>query len=141
MDQSEETRAVHNEYWRRLKSGDMESMQAMLSDDFRSWSPGRGWMGKTETAEFTEFFRTLLVDGWFQFEEPIVTVEGDRVCAATSSYAKLKNGNIYNNHYHFLHVIRNGKIVESREYNDSAHVREVLKNELDAYRAAKAGAI
>ena len=138
MDVTEQTRAVNQRWWECLTSGDTEGLEALCSDDFRSWSPGRGWIGKAETSEFTKWFRTLLVDGWFTFEEPIVTVEGERACVATSSYARLKNGQIYNNHYHFLNLVRAGKIVESREYNDSLHVWSVLAAEITERRAESA---
>jgi len=140
MDITEQTRAVNQQWWHYLASGDSEAMEALLADDFRSWSPSRGWIGKAETSEFTKWFRTLLVDGWFKFEEPVVTVEGPRACVATSSYAKLKNGGIYNNHYHFLNVVRDGKIIESREYNDSLHVWSVLEAEITERRAQRAAA-
>jgi uncharacterized protein len=125
---------VHAEWWRRLNAGDLEGMSELYSDDYRSWSPGRGYTTKAETIEFARFFRTLLVD-WFTFEEPIVTMEGNRVCTATASHADLKNGNVYNNHYHFLQIIEDGKILETREYNDSMHVFEVVGPELEAHRA------
>ena len=32
------------------------------------------------------------------------------------------NGNAYNNRYHYLGEIRNGRVVAVREYLDSAHV-------------------
>ena len=138
MDTTEQTRAIHRQWWDCMSKGDTEGMYRLVADDYRSWSPGRGWIGKKETMEFAAWFRTLLVDGWFTFEEPIITVEGERACTSTSSYAKLKNGGIYNNHYHFLHIIRDGKIVEAREYNDSLHVWQVLEKEITEYRAAKA---
>jgi len=130
MDVTEQTRAIHKQWWDCMSAGDTDGMYRLVADDYRSWSPRRGWIGKAETMKFAQWFRTLLVDGWFHFDDPIITVEGERACTATASHAKLKNGNIYNNHYHFLHVIRNGKIVEAREYNDSLHVWQVLGNEL-----------
>jgi ketosteroid isomerase-like protein len=120
-----------------MVKGDLNAMYELYADDYRSWSPGRGWMNKVDTLEFARFFRTLLV-AWFTFEEPIVTVEGNRACTATASHAKLKNGNTYNNHYHFLQVIERGKILETREYNDSLHVSQVLAAELQEYRARRA---
>ena len=138
MSTTEESRAVFDKYWACMVAGDVDGMQAMCADDFRSWSPARGYIDKEATRKFTDWFRTLLVDGWFEFEDPIVTAEGDRVCFATESRAKLKNGNLYNNTYHFLQIIRDGKIVETREYNDPAHVMEVLKDEITAKRAEMA---
>lgn len=51
-----------------------------------------------------------------------VIAEGEKVAVEVESYGKLKNGRIYNNTYHFLLVMRDGKITEVREYLDTQHV-------------------
>jgi hypothetical protein len=38
------------------------------------------------------------------------------------SYGELRNGRVYNNEYHTLLTIRDGKIREVREYLDTQHV-------------------
>ena len=138
MDQTEETRAVCLKWWECMVGGDVAGMEALCADDFQSWSPSRGWIDKEATQQFTTWFRTLLVDGWFSFDDPIITVEGDRACVATGSHAPLKNGNTYSNSYHFLHQIRDGKLIKTWEYNDSLHVWGVLETELTAKRAEAA---
>jgi hypothetical protein len=47
------------------------------------------------------------------------------VALEVESYGKLKNGRIYNQQYHTLMVIRDGKISAVREYLDTQHVFEV----------------
>jgi len=42
------------------------------------------------------------------------------------SYAEISNGKLYNNRYHFLIEIRDGKIQAVREYLDTMHANEVL---------------
>jgi uncharacterized protein len=44
----------------------------------------------------------------------------------TESYAKLKNGRVYNNLYHFLFIVRDGKIHQVKEYLDTVHTHEVF---------------
>lgn len=48
--------------------------------------------------------------------------EGDKVAVEAESYGELQNGRIYNNTYHFLMTIRDGKICDVREYLDTQHV-------------------
>jgi ketosteroid isomerase-like protein len=36
------------------------------------------------------------------------------------------NGRTYHQHYHFLLVIRDGKVMQMKEYFDTEHAREVL---------------
>ncbi len=42
------------------------------------------------------------------------------------SHGEHASGRLYNNHYHFLMVIRGGKVQEFKEYLDTEHAREVL---------------
>ena len=42
------------------------------------------------------------------------------MAAEVESYAPVTNGNVYNNHYHMLFEIRDGKIAVVKEYADTA---------------------
>ena len=55
-----------------------------------------------------------------------MTAEDDRVALEAESHGVHKSGKQYNNHYHFLFRIRDGKIAEIKEYADTAHARDVL---------------
>jgi ketosteroid isomerase-like protein len=68
----------------------------------------------------------IFVDGGIRFTVHALTAEGDRVAAEVESYAPLVNGKVYNNHYHMLFEIRDGKIVVVKEYADTAHARDVF---------------
>lgn len=54
------------------------------------------------------------------FEQTItgVTTEGERVAIQMLGSALLTNGKTYKNRYHFLFIVRDGKIVEMTEYCD-----------------------
>jgi ketosteroid isomerase-like protein len=52
--------------------------------------------------------------------------EGDRVFEQVDSFARLDDGTVYNNWHAFVHDIRDGKIVQTREYHDPRHVWVVL---------------
>jgi len=54
-----------------------------------------------------------------------ITAEGERVAIEVDSAAMGKSGKPYRNRYHFLFVVREGLIVEGREYFDSAHLMDV----------------
>ena len=55
-----------------------------------------------------------------------VIVEGNRVAIEAEGRATTKTGKPYNNRYHFLFVVRDGLIVEGREYLDSALYVDVM---------------
>ena len=66
------------------------------------------------------------IDGALTIKTTGVTAEGDRVAVEAESHAKMKNGKVYQNKYHFLLEIRGGKIQAVKEYLDTAHAAEVL---------------
>lgn len=54
------------------------------------------------------------------------TVEGNRVALEAESYGTARSGRLYNNLYHLLVLLEDGKIKTVREYLDSGHATEVL---------------
>jgi hypothetical protein len=52
--------------------------------------------------------------------------DGDRVFEEMDSFARLDDGSVYNNWHCFVHEIRDGRIVQTREYLDTRHVWVVL---------------
>ena len=57
-----------------------------------------------------------------------VIAEGNKVALEAESFADTSHGKKYNNVYHFLFELRDGKIVTVREYMDTAHQIDVIKN-------------
>jgi ketosteroid isomerase-like protein len=56
-----------------------------------------------------------------------VTAEGERVAIEGTGHGRLRNGRDYDNNYHFLIVVRDGRVLSIREYMDSEHVAEVFE--------------
>jgi len=48
--------------------------------------------------------------------------EGDKVALEVESQGELHNGRIYNQEYHFLMTIGDGKITSVKEYLDTQHL-------------------
>jgi uncharacterized protein len=89
------------------------------------WTPGAGEI----QAQLDGL--TALIDTHFDADGIVLTVtgitaEGDRVAVEAQSRGQLKTGARYANAYHWLFVLRDGKIAIAREYNDTAHVNAVL---------------
>ena len=66
------------------------------------------------------------IDGGLRVTPKGITAEGDRVAVEAESYAKMKNGKTYQNTYHFLFIVRDGKIQSVKEYLDTIHANAVL---------------
>ena len=56
-----------------------------------------------------------------------VTAEGDRVAIEGTGRGRLRNGRDYDDSYHFLMIVRDGRVLSVREYMDSAHVADVFE--------------
>lgn len=54
------------------------------------------------------------------------TAEGDRVAVEIESYGEKADGTVYNNLYHFLVTLADGKISHIKEYMDTLHVKQVF---------------
>ena len=126
---SAENKAVVEEFYRLLNDRSFEAMWELFSDDAR-WGGGR-----FDTEGFASIDRMkaimvdpmpIFVDGGIAFTVHALTAEGDRVAAEVESHAPLVNGKVYNNHYHMLFEIRDGKIAVVKEYADTAHARDIF---------------
>ena len=53
--------------------------------------------------------------------------EGNKVAAEAESSGRHVNGRDYNNKYHFLFEIENGKIISVKEYMDTLHLYQLIQ--------------
>jgi limonene-1,2-epoxide hydrolase len=102
----------------------------LLTDDIVWWVPGNiavsGFhRGKPAVEALFEPLKTVLIDG-LGIELGALTAEDDRVAVEMRSSALLSNGRKYENTYHYLFTIRDGRIASAKEYLDTQHVVETL---------------
>jgi ketosteroid isomerase-like protein len=118
-----------------LDTGDGASAMAALADG-ATWTvaghglPVSGTMAKAELFE-------LLAKEADVYEGPVritptgTTAEGRRVAVeATAHGAVRRSGKAYNNTYHFLFVVDDGKIQKIKEYMDTHHWAETVGESL-----------
>jgi ketosteroid isomerase-like protein len=55
-----------------------------------------------------------------------VTAEGDRVAVESESFITLRGGKTYNNTYHWLLILEDGKVKCIREHTNTAYAREMF---------------
>jgi ketosteroid isomerase-like protein len=109
-----------------------EAALAMLAPDARWWIPGHpqefpaaGWADKATVERRLAANLKLLPHG-IEIIAGDMTAEGERVAVEAESKAQLVNGTIYHNRYHFLFVVRDGRIHAVKEYLDTLHVMNTL---------------
>ncbi len=107
--------------------GDVETVRELYAQDCRFLVAGDmpycGWMDREG---FFEQTMILPLDGPITLEIGDITAEGERVWFEAQSFAKLKNGHAYQNAYVFFMRVRNGKIVEYKEFADTYYIHRVI---------------
>jgi hypothetical protein len=101
----------------------------MFIDSATWWTAGRfALSGTKDKAALAEALGGIggLLKGPIRVTPKAFTVEGDRVAVEAESHAERKDGKIYNNQYHFLFEVRDGKIAGVREYFDTMHANEIF---------------
>ncbi|MCZ6711601.1 MAG: nuclear transport factor 2 family protein [Gammaproteobacteria bacterium] len=129
MSDIEQNKAVVAQFWEHFSNSDFDSALALLSEDATWWIAGTtdisGTYSKQEFAELAKGIGENTVEG-IDVKAIRVTAEDDRVAVEAVSYGKMKNGKVYNNSYHLQHVVRDGKLIEIKEYLDTQHVQDIF---------------
>jgi ketosteroid isomerase-like protein len=119
-------------FFEHTSAGKIDVALALMADTATWWVAGQpdkfvlaGTKTKTQFAELLQGIRTAMPKG-LRVTPKGLTAEGDRVAVEAESYGETATGKIYNNLYHFLFEVRDGKIQAVREYLDTMHAKEVL---------------
>lgn len=128
----EENKKIVTDFWRRFLALDLDGTFAMVTEDFTWWVGGdpakfplAGLRGKAEMRAVFDGL-TLLVPKGVTVTPKAFTAEGERVAVEAESYGETLKGKTYNNRYHFLIELENGKIKSVREYLDTMHTNDVF---------------
>ena len=129
---TEQNKQIVGKFFEKFSAADVAEALELLDDGVIWRAMGRegglpmsGEMDKQKIGELIENVKSIFPDG-MQLTPTGWTAEGDRVALEMESYAVKSNGIIYNNFYHFLVVLSNGKITALREYLDTLHVKQVF---------------
>ncbi len=108
-------------------AGDADAARALFAADCRILIVGDmpfcGWM------DVDSFFRQTMIlplDGPIRFEVGAMVAEGDRIWFEAQSQARLTGGQDYRNVYIFQMRVRDGLIVEYKEFGDTLHAWRLI---------------
>ncbi len=115
-----------------LSSGNVEAAKATLADDATWWIPGSLPVSGTHRGK-KAIFEDFLGQAQALFQPNSVSIqvrntigEGDCVAVEWVARGKSAKGRSYENYYHLMFELRNGKIQAIREYVDTLYAKEVL---------------
>ena len=125
---SEENKDITIKFFKALSSGS-ETYLNYYNDDAIIWTAGDNSIGGTRTkqeiVDFAQGILSAFPDG-IKFNITGITAENERVAVEVSGEAIHASGKSYNNKYHFLLKIKNGKILELKEYMDTQLAAKIL---------------
>lgn len=138
--------AAHKEIVRQfldcLGRADAPALASLMTDDATVTATGTSIISRTRTkAEFVDSvanFNRLMKDGvWFEILH--LTADEDRVSAEIQGHSVLTSGEQYDNQYHFLFFLRDGKVAKLREYLCTKLAEDIIGPAKARAAAAAAG--
>ncbi|MDO9410840.1 nuclear transport factor 2 family protein [Patulibacter sp.] len=125
------SRQVVEDFLETFSTGNVENILDSMTDDATWWVAGTmegisGTYDKQQFGELTGGIAAGAKTGAITLTPHAWTVDGDRVAVETESYCELNNGRVYNNLYHFLFVVKDGKIQRVKEFLDTEHTVAVF---------------
>lgn len=121
-------KALVTQFIDAMKTSDVDKLKTMITDDFSWWIIGKpeylATAGEHDTEYFLGFFKgdELFPDGP-DFKTTSMIAEGNAVAAEAEFKANTVMGSYYENSYHFLFIVENGKIKRMKEYMDTYHAK------------------
>jgi hypothetical protein len=128
----EENKKIVRKLLELMTKWDLPGVFNMMADDGSWWVAGKadefpvsGWKTKKEMQTLLEQLGPLLKS------PAVITIhgmvaEGDMVAVTGESHGVSNKGRNYNNEYHFLFEVRDGKVQTVKEYCDTAHAKRVF---------------
>ncbi len=129
---NEQKKALVADFMGRFATTDIDGAMAMTTDDFTWWIGGKKELfpmaGVKTKAEMIGLLKGMMggMKTGLTITPKAWTVEGDRVALEAESYGVAGDGGVYNNEYHFLVLLRDGKIAQVKEYLDTMHTAHVF---------------
>lgn len=128
---TELNKQVARRFYERFDANDIDGVLNTMAEDSRFWIAGKagsnssiGWHTKPEMARMFKAMTSQMPGGLRMTVDSLIA-EGDKVALEVHSHGELTNGRVYENEYHALITVRDGKISEVKEYMDTQHVHQV----------------
>ena len=116
------------ELFARISANDIPGALDTLADDATWWISGKPdaqpASGMHDKAWIAGLFQrmTSQLDGPMRMTVKGLVAEGDKVAAEVEGHGTLRDGRPYDQEYHFVMTLRDGKISAVREYLDTQQV-------------------
>ena len=121
--------ALVAELFAAIARADVAKLDELYAPDFEIWTAGAlpisGSRTRAQALEGMAMIGSMFPDG-LDFTVTALTIDGDRIAIEAESDGHHVSGRHYHNQYHFLMVLKDGRIHRFKEYMDTLHARDVL---------------
>jgi hypothetical protein len=128
---TDQNKKITKEFFEALSNGSDKYLD-FYTDESIIWTAGNNAIGGTRTKEEVVSFAQNILAAFptgIKFYITGITAEEDRVAVEIDGEAVHASGETYNNQYHFLLIIKDGKILELKEYMDTQLAAKILLGE------------
>jgi uncharacterized protein len=126
---SDDNKALVLSWFEMLVAGDAAAAVGLIADDFEHFLPGTmpasGWHDKAGFLGSADMIGGATT-GPMTFRIGDVVAEGDRVWFEAENEAALVSGGLYTNTFVMAVRVRDGKIVELKEFADTLHTFQAI---------------
>jgi ketosteroid isomerase-like protein len=122
---AEENRQTVLRYFKLVHERNKPVADELITEDCRWWAPGIGVMDRAQFSAIVENMRPIMPN-LPKLHILGTTAEGDRVAVEAKGEGLLANGKPYENIYHFLVLLRDGRICMVQEHCDSKYAADLL---------------
>jgi ketosteroid isomerase-like protein len=118
----QDNKLVVEQFLTALGSGNGDAIAKLITEDVAAICTGTSVLSMTRT--YSDIVGTVgmlkqVTQNGIAFKILELTAEADRVSCEAEGTSTLINGVPYNNQYHFLFYIRDGKVYKLKEYIDT----------------------
>ena len=128
---TDQNKKITRDFFEALSTGSNKYLD-FYTDDSIIWTAGSNSIGGTRTKKEVVTFAENILSAFpsgITFNITGITAEDERVAVEISGKAIHASGETYNNQYHFLLRIKDGKILELKEYMDTQLAAKILLGE------------
>jgi len=130
MNEQKQNKEIVVKFFEFISDGKTADAFELVDGNVNWWIPGElPFSGNKTKQEYLQVV-SAIKNGFPTGFKLIVTSsisEGNKVASEVESFGVHKNGKNYNNKYHFLFEIKDGKIVSVKEYMDTLHLFQLLQ--------------
>lgn len=126
-----DAKTVVRDFLATFSRGDVEGVLAAMTEDATWWVSGaiEGMSGTYTKQDFGPLMAgaaSLYRERALRITPSSMVAEGAKVAVEAEGFATMEDGRIYENRYHFLFEVADGKVRQIKEYMDTMHARSIF---------------